>query len=247
MSVTAAHIARLVPALLLGALIVGHPRPAAALDTAPWDAVLRAHANRGGVDYAALKADAEAMGQLDRFLAGVATLPASAGLADWLNAYNATVVKAVVERYPLASVRDVPGCFDRVTHRIAGQERTLDAVENEIIRPRFEDARVHFALNCGARSCPALAPRAFRAGSLDRTLDGLVRRALRSPLHLRVVDGTPELSKLFEWFAADFTRGGETAVAWARRFDARGVLEGIADDATPRFRRYDWRLNDRPR
>ena len=71
MSVTAAHIARLVPALLLGALLVGHPSPAAALDTAPWDAVLRAHANRGGVDYAALKADAEAMGQLARFLAGV--------------------------------------------------------------------------------------------------------------------------------------------------------------------------------
>lgn len=238
---------RLALGLLLAAGLLAMPRPAAALETAPWDAVLRAHANRGGVDYAALKADEEAMAQLDRFLASVAVMPASEGLASWINAYNATVVKAVVERYPLASVRDVPGFFDRVTHRIAGQERTLDAVENAVIRPRFHDARVHFALNCGARSCPALAPRALRAGTLDRTLDGLVRRALRSPLHLRVVDGAPQMSRLFEWFASDFTANGDTVLAWARRFDARGVLEGIPDDATPSYRRYDWRLNDRPR
>ena len=247
MSVPPFRILRRVPALLGLALVLLLPRPAAALATAPWDAVLQAHANRGGVDYAALKADADAMAQLDQFLASVAAMPESEGLASWLNAYNASVVKAVVDRYPLGSVRDVPGFFDRVTHRIAGQERTLDAVENQVIRPRFQDARVHFALNCGARSCPALASRAFRAGNLDRTLDGLVRRALRSPLHLRVVDGTLEMSRLFEWFAADFTRGGDTVVAWARRYDARNLLGGIPDDATPRFRRYDWRLNDRPR
>jgi len=224
------------------ALALLAPGNASALDSGPWDEVLQAHARRGGVDYAALKADAEAMAKLDRFLASVATMPESAGLADWLNAYNAIVVKSVVEAYPLRTVRDVDGFFDAKRHRVAGAQRTLDDIENRIVRPRFRDARVHFALNCAAKSCPALHGRAFRQGSLDRTLDRLVTRAVANRRHVRVADGELKVSEIFHWFHEDFERDGGSIRGW---LESKGVdLSGVPASAEVGRITYDWRLND---
>ena len=116
--------------LLLGlGLLWGiSPQPAAALDAADWNAVLRAHVAGGRVNYAALKADPAAMAKLDAFLEQVASMPEQAPLSDWLNAYNASVVRSVVRHHPLDSVRNVPGFFDRETHRVAGRARTLDEI-----------------------------------------------------------------------------------------------------------------------
>ena len=222
------------------------PVPALALDVGPWDRVLREHARRDGVDYGALKEDPEAMADLDRFLAAVAEMPEDEPLASWLNAYNAVVVKSVVDRYPLASVRDVPGFFDRARHRVGGRMRTLDDVEHRVIRARFPDARVHVALNCAARSCPPLHGRAFRQASLDATLDRLARGMVGSERHVRVRDGALEVSQLFEWFGDDFRRdGGGSVLGWIRRYAAPGALSGLREEPTVRFIPYDWRLNDR--
>ncbi len=233
------RLALLLCAALMAALL---PSSASALDADPWDEVLRAHARRGGMDYAALKADDASMAKLDAFLSDVARMPESAGLADWLNAYNAIVVKSVLDAYPLRSVRSVDGFFDEKRHRVAGAMRTLDDIENRIIRPRFHDARVHFALNCAAKSCPALHGRAFRQASLDRTLDGLVRRALRSRRHVRVGDGELKVSEIFHWFEEDFVRDGGSIRGW---LTSKGVdLSSVPASAEVGRIRYDWRLND---
>lgn len=232
------------PALLAAAALALVPSAARALDADPWDAVLRAHARGGGVDYGALKSDAEAMRRLEAFVAAVADMPASAPLADWLNAYNALVVKAVVDAYPIDSVKDVPGFFDRRRHRVAGASRTLDDVENRVIRPRFRDARVHFALNCAARSCPALRPRAFRAGNVDRALDDLARRAVARPRHVRRADdGGFAVSEIFFWFRRDFVRDAGSVTAWIARHGVDDI--GRVDDDDLARIPYDWRLNDR--
>jgi len=218
------------------------PSSASALDSGPWDEVLRAHARRGGVDYAALKADAAAMAKLDAFLADVATMPESSNLADWLNAYNAIVVKSVIDAYPLRSVRSVDGFFDSKRHRVAGARRTLDDIENRIVRPRFRDARVHFALNCAAKSCPALHGRAFRQGSLERTLDRLVQRGVANRRHVRVADGELKVSEIFHWFSEDFERDGGSIRGW---LESKGVdLSSVPASAEVGRITYDWRLND---
>lgn len=227
------------------AAIVGIIAPgssAAALDSAPWDRVLQAHVHRGSVDYAALKADETAMADLNAFLESVARMPESENLAAWLNAYNAIVVKSVIDRYPLSSVRNDAGFFNQNRHRVAGAQRTLDAIENQIIRPRFEDARVHFALNCGARSCPALHGRAFRQGNLDATLDRLARRAVANRRHVRIADGQAEVSEIFHWFSSDFERDAGSVIAWLGRYGAN--VEGITELGRLN---YNWRLNDRSR
>jgi hypothetical protein len=222
-------------------------RGASAQDVELWDRVLRAHANAGGMDYASLKADAAAVSDLDAFLASVATMPESAPLHAWLNAYNALVVRSVVARYPIRSVRDVPGFFDRVRHRVAGRARTLDEIEHRVVRPRFRDARVHAALNCGARGCPALASRAFTASNLEASLDRLARAMVANDLHVRVRDGRIEHSEIFEWFRSDFERDAGSVRAWMERYDARGKLANVPADAPMTTRPYDWRLNDFPR
>lgn len=221
------------------------PLGAQALDVEPWDRVLQAHARQGGLDYGGLRGDPEAMARLERFRVAVAEMPESEPLSSWLNAYNALVVSAIVERYPLASVRDVPGFFDRARHRVAGRMRTLDDLEHRVIRARFPDARVHAALNCGARSCPPLHGRAFREASLDRTLDRLAQRWVASDRHVRVRGGRLEVSQLFEWFAADFRRDAGSVRGWIGHHDATGRLRGVPEDAAMVYVPYDWRLNDR--
>ena len=214
---------------------------AQALDPAPWDRVLAAHVSGGRVDYAALASDDGARADLDRFLEEVASMPEDAPLADWLNAYNATVVKSIVEHWPLESVRDVEGFFDRARHRIAGRSRTLDDVENRIIRPRFRDARVHMALNCGARSCPPLAGRAFRQDTLDSTLDRLARSVVASSHHVRRERGALLVSEIFVWFHEDFERDAGLVLAWLRRYGRQDAPDGTSYRPLP----YDWHVNAR--
>jgi len=217
--------------------------PASALDAAPWDRVLRAHARGGGVDYASLASDPVARADLDRFLADVAGMPEDAPLASWIDAYNAIVVREIVRRWPIESVRSVSGFFDRARHRVAGAERTLDDLEHRVIRARFRDARIHAALVCGARSCPALQPRAFSASrDLDAELDRVTREWLESERHLRVERGAVRGSAILTWYRADFERDGGTVIRWLRRH-APGRLSGIPDDTPVAELPYDWAVN----
>jgi hypothetical protein len=234
-------------ALSIFAVVVGLASNAAALDAGPWDRVLRAHAHGGGIDYAALARDDSARADLSAFLASVASMDESEPLSSWLNAYNAIVVSSVLEHYPLESVRGVRGFFDRTTHRVAGADRTLDAIENRIIRPRFRDARVHAALNCGARSCPAFPARAFREQDLSSALDRLARAMVASNAHVRIENGRLRVSEIFFWFEEDFRRDGGSVRGFLDRYDATRRLSGVPPDAPLDRIQYDWRLNDRPR
>lgn len=219
------------------------PGGARALDPEAWDRVLRAHARGEGIDYAALARDGSARSDLRRFLDGVAEMSEDEPLASWLNAYNAIVVAEIVERWPLDSVRRAPGFFDRERHRVAGRERTLDEIEHRVIRERFRDARIHAALVCGARSCPALHPRAFRQHGLDATLDRLTRAWLASERHLRVEGGRVRGSAILTWYRTDFERdGGGSVVRWLRRY-APERMRGVADDARVEELPYDWSPN----
>jgi len=218
-------------------------------DTDAWDRVLRRYARQGGVDYAGLKADAAARADLDRFVRSAGAMRETEPLASWLNAYNALVVSAIVSRVPMrGGVQQVPGFFNRIRYRVAGRMRTLDELENQIIRPRFHDARVHAALNCGARSCPPLESRAFRQSSVDATLTRLARAMVASNRHVEARSGRLALSSIFDWFRSDFERdGGGTVAGWVRRYDATGKLRGLPSSPPISFKPYDWRLNEASR
>jgi hypothetical protein len=138
---------------------------------------------QGLVEYAALKKDRRL---LDAYIDSLRqTSPASHPqrfassqheLAYWINAYNASVLRGVIDAYPVASVMDIKlfdGFFNRQELVIGGQTLTLNDLENTIIRPQYQDPRIHFVVNCGALSCPELENRAFKADDLEQRLAAL--------------------------------------------------------------------------
>lgn len=223
-----------------------------------WARVLEEHQERGGVDYAALKRDRADLDTYLASLAGVrpAALDEDEGLAFWINAYNAVVVHHVLERYPgIENVKLVDGFFDRITFPVAGEELTLDQIEQRGID--LGDERIHFAVVCASTSCPDLRDEPYVAERLDEQLREQTRAFLSDEskgLRYDREANTAHLSSIFKWYAGDFT-GGSTVVAF---FARGGVLEWVIEhspdelarvlernDPSVRYLDYDWSLNDR--
>jgi hypothetical protein len=207
-------------ALSLAAVLAAVPAGAAEpFSHADWERVLERFVDaRGFVDYQGL---AEDRGTLDRYLARLrAASPESDPglfpsrdheLAYWINAYNAWVFWGVLDRGPdLDSVWGFLGTgisfFSGMDIELGGRETNLKALEDEVIRARYGDARIHAALNCASVSCPRLPRHAFTGEELDAQLDAAMREFVTDPKHLRVDRGAKRvtLSKIFDWYADDF-------------------------------------------
>ena len=139
--------------LLALGLVLLSTTPAAALSHKPFDTILRTYVKNGRVDYAGIKANAKT--NLDAYVKSLASASpgssANAKKAFYFNAYNAIVIKAVVDRWPeVKSVLKVPGFFKRLRYTVAGRKVTLDQLEKKVILGEFKDARTHFALVCAA-------------------------------------------------------------------------------------------------
>ncbi|MCG3173631.1 MAG: hypothetical protein GMKNLPBB_01830 [Myxococcota bacterium] len=228
--------------------------PKSSRNTPPGDGLLAAVLNKavdprsGLVDYAAIKTMSP---QLDAWLNLAAQAKPDAWkrneqLAFWINAYNALVLRGAAQRHPLRTVMDVPGFFDKTKHRVAGHDLTLNELENQRIRAVFGDPRIHFALNCAARSCPRLRAAPWKAQTLDADLDAAAREFLASPggMALDQEKRVVRLSKIFEWYRQDFELGGARLLDFVRlrltASDARLLGEGVW---TISFLDYDWTLN----
>lgn len=223
---------------------------AAGFDTAGWEALLDAYVtDDGGFRYAALRDNEADVARLAEAVeaVGSATPDAwsrDAQLAFYLNAYNVLTVNAVLSHWPLESVMSVEGFFDAETHRVAGVDRTLNALENDVIRDRarFGEPRIHFAVNCASVGCPWLSGDAFTAANLEAQLAALSRSFVRRTTRLR--GDALHVSQIFEWFAADFEPDGLRAFLAAR---LEGELATRAAGRTPiAYDEYDWALNARP-
>ncbi|MGH7547604.1 MAG: DUF547 domain-containing protein [Gemmatimonadales bacterium] len=236
-------------------------------DHSGFSAVLREHLRGGRVDYAALKTDsARLRSYLDQLAvadsAGVTAADQNTRLAFWINAYNACMLKQVIQHYPIERapfdrligstsaragfVRDISGVFKRKHCRVAGALRSQDDVEHGILR-HMGDARIHFAINCAARSCPELAAEAYVPERVDKQLDAAVRHLVETDTQFRIVMGeypVLQVNKILDWYSKDF--GGSDGV---KRFFARYLPPGAAayiqrPDVRLRFFDYDWTLND---
>ncbi len=214
----------------------------------PFNEILKTYVSKGKIDYAGLKANEADFKKFEAYVDAVATAKIDgtndAKLAFYLNAYNATVMKAVIERLPLESVMKVDGFFNKVNHKIGGKEMTLDHLENKVVRPEFKDARVHFGLVCGAKSCPPLKNKAFTEKNVQSLLEKNTKSFIPSATK---VDGEKvTTSKLFEWFADDF-KGAEGSI---EKYLAKylpmhkDLLE--SGKAKVGFSEYSWVLNDKP-
>ena len=225
------------------------------------------------VDYERLAADRSG---LDAYIAGLEATDPSAlrgaseddQLAFWINAYNACMLKRVIDNYPIQraggwsriknaaagrpanSVWQISDVFTGAHCPIAGALRSQDEIEHEIIRP-MGDPRIHFAINCAALSCPPLIPEAYEAPSLGAQMDARVRAFVNDRMHFHVIaEGgrrTARVNVVLDWFKEDFG-GIEGIRPFLARYTTGADREALEDpDAGLEFIDYDWTLNDTSR
>jgi len=266
---------RAVGGVLLMVVVALAPAPTARAQGDPYgllDRILDVYVRDGLVYYAALKTE---RANLDRFVATLDPAPwvQTATSADqrafWINAYNALVLRSVInaypiagkaEAYPAASIAQVPGAFDKVKHRVAGQLLTLDEIEKTVIAG-FGDARLLLALGRGALGSARLRSEVYRGATLETQLAGAVKEFVvrGDVVTLDRENGLVEVSPLFSWreavFVQSFSVGGEM---WANRSPLeRAVMTMSYPHRFPSereflalntfrmsFGTYDWRLND---
>jgi Protein of unknown function, DUF547 len=228
-------------------------------DHAKYDRLLRKYGTAHGVDYGAwhrhdadriaLKTYITQMENAD--LAALSDSSArNAALAFWINVYNAATLDLVITDYPVKSIKGLGGGagspWRRSVFLAGGHARCLDDIENDVIRPTFHDPRVHFALNCAAKSCPPLRGGAYVADSVDVQLEEQTKAFLSSDVVEVLRENPPKIRvpKIFDWYEKDFG-GSETAVAaWLKPYVP--ALAAIPDTAKVdlKYDDYDWSLND---
>ena len=235
-----------------------------------WNSALGRWVGPTGVDYDAVRSEEP---DLRRFVAtlgavGPRTTPERfttepERLAYYINAYNAFVLFAVVDNWPIDTVHDVRGWLDPragfgffygLRFPLDGDSINLYDLENEVIRG-FVDARIHAAINCASKSCPALMPYAFEPLRLDDQLDAVTSDFCSHAPHVAVDDEAKEiqLSAIFEWYRADFEeharRLGRPAtivdfiLAFADPRVAAEVKRAQSEGFELVFQPYDWSLN----
>ena len=228
------------------------------------DGRLDYRALRASPEWAAAAAVADALPAVD--LGGLAGSPAR--LAFWINVYNALVFHGVVALGVRRTVREVRGFFARVAYRVGGVVLTADDVEHGILRgnarhgllrrrpfaagdPRLAlavqpvDPRIHFAITCGAQSCPPIG--VYRAAALEQQLDLAARNFLNQEVALGA-GGCVTCSRILEWYAEDFAAAGGIGALLLRHLDEGPLRAAIGGRARPcdAYRAYDWALQHRP-
>lgn len=231
-------------------------------DHAIFDGLLATHVTPAGlVDYDAFASSTEFqvyLGQLAEV--DMARLRISERLALWINAYNAYTIELINRHGERESIRNINKSFGFIKGKgpwserfadVGGYEYTLDEIEHEVIRPRFDEPRIHFALVCAALGCPPLENEAYTGTRLDEQLDEQTRGFLARHADKNRVDvasRTVHLSPIFDWYRGDFPEGraglGLYIAPYLPEGPARDLLE--SGDFDVEFTHYDWSLNAVP-
>jgi hypothetical protein len=206
-----------------------------------WTDLLQKNVKNGVVNYKNFQKDSVL---LNAYCAELSKYPAKEDwdknerFAYWINAYNVFTIRTIIRHYPLKSIKDIPKVWDKKDIVLAGKKYSLNAIENDILRPKFKDARVHAAINCASKSCPPLRSRAFTAENLDLTLDEQCALFVNSAFHNDIQAKKWSLSPIFLWFILDF-KNVKTFVK--THYKGKTTL-----DKNPiiTYKTYDWALNE---
>ena len=207
--------------------------------------VLQKHVSNGRVSYKKLAA--EDLPKLDAFVKAIATMKVpsdkKAALALYADAYNALVIRAVITEKIPRSVLDVNGFFDAKKHTVAGKSMTLNELEKGLIMPLAKpDPRPHMLLVCAAVGCPILENKPLSGSNYDARAAAATRRYLASPRGAIVGDGEVKLSKIFDWYQADFG-GQEGVIRFVRDHLPPEQAKKLGDKPKISYIDYNWTLN----
>lgn len=169
--------------------------------------------------------------------------------AYWINLYNALTVQLILDNYPLATITKLGsnplefGPWNEPATIINGIELSLNDIEHSIIRPLYDDYRIHFAVNCASIGCPNLATEPFNGTELDEQLDAAAADYVNHPRGIKFEGSALHLSTLFEWYSDDFgDNQSEVLATLGKHADPEAQTALLEFKDTPVYA-YDWGLN----
>ena len=172
-------------------------------------------------------------------------------MAYWINLYNALTVKVVLDAYPVETIRDIhegmvplTGPWDDVHAQVTGEDLTLNDMEHGILRPIWQDERIHYAVNCAAYGCPHLIETVFTAANTEELLEAGARAYVNNPRGVDVVDEEfIVLSNIYDWYAEDFGDTEESVTAHLLEYAEEKLATFLETFEGAVEYDYDWSLN----
>jgi hypothetical protein len=208
-------------------------------------------------DYADLSRNSEDKKRLDEFMtwqgsAKLDGLSREDQIAFYINAYNSANIKAIVDHYPVHSPMDIPGYFDKLKFKVAGEDLTISQIEYDRLIGKYKDMRAHFAVVCADRGCFPLRGVAWNGKTLHADLETICSQFIKDERQLKIDYDRKEIwiSKLFEWYGEKFTKDPARPVAKPELFllpyvddKAKALLK--SGDYTVRIIEWNWTLNEK--
>lgn len=216
-----------------------------------WNELLGAHVNNGLVNYAAIKENPK---NLDMFVtqAGAVTQDEfetwtePQQLAFLINLYNAVTIQLIIREYPVSSIRDIGGLLKNPwklkSVPLFREMITLDNLKHDIIRKRYNEPRIHFALVCADLGSPNLRSEAYRPEILNEQLEEQTTAFLQTALDKNRYDVDTQilyLSPIFKWYAEDFKKAAGSVMEYVAKY-----IPAATENVKIHYTAYDWSLND---
>lgn len=172
-------------------------------------------------------------------------------MAYWINLYNAVTLRVVLDEYPVESIKEIheglipgTGPWGDLHAMVAGAPLTLDNIEHDILRPIWQDNRIHYAVNCASMGCPNLASEAYTADNLERLLEQGARDYVN---HLRGAELLDEafgvVSSIYYWYHEDFGNSEAGVLEHLRKYAEGSLAEQLRGFDGSLDHEYDWSLN----
>jgi len=240
--------------VLAGVLVLTGPfrvsRAQNTVDHSIYGELLGRYVQNGEVDYRGFKTEET---KLDRYLeilekVDTEALGRNERLAFYINAYNAWTIKLILGAYPgVESIKELGSFFKspwkKKIARIEGRVLSLDGIEHDIIRPRFKDPRIHFAVNCASKSCPPLRSEPYRGKDLERQLDEMTRAFINDPSKNYLKGDTLYVTSIFKWYSEDFQDDVLSFFLKYAEGDLKRRLSASGGKIKVKYLDYDWTLN----
>ena len=217
--------------------------------------LLKTHVTESGlVDYKAIKASPSELNNYLDLLSKVSentfnTFSENQRLSFFINLYNASTIKLIIDHYPVKRIKDIGGLigspWDIKSVNLHGKQISLNNLEHDIVRKRFEEPRIHFALVCAAIGCPILKNEAFISSKLNEQLEEQTKAFLsdKEKNSYSSSNKTLHISPIFKWYREDFEKNGSHLVTYLTPYYS--TLAGMNHrDVRVKFTDYDWSLNE---
>ena len=220
----------------------------ATIDNSDYAYILDKYAEKSGFNYAKLKKNKEDTAKLLNAAKGfnkytpeyIKQFSKDDQFAIYVNAYNVWMLVKALELYPIKSIISEHPDFYKKTKIVVGEAMTFDILEHEILRGKYFDARVHFAVNCASKGCPPLLDEPYVGEKIEEQLELATKNFINSKHGVNILKkktGEAEVSQLFDWFAKDFKKQEGSVLKFINKYSDKSV------ESVTGYINYDWDIN----